>query len=200
MDGGTSRDATEDDAGDNGVPRVRESAFAGDEDHEHEVGQEVRAEEGAGDHDGDEVQHEQRQRVIGVEREGRRSTAGGVCPASMNTSEVPGAVEEVAVGVKSECLARGEEDGEVLEDLPGQRQGGGRLEERLAGEEAEAKGDAGLDGGEQEDVEDGEGDELEGAICAAPAAPARPLGDAGVTGELDAGGQTGHERVEAEEE
>lgn len=147
VDGGAARDTAEEDARDDGVARGGEGSLAGAQGGEEDVGEKVGAQDQGREKDGDEAEDEQRQRVVAVEVEGAGRVGVAVAEVEGGERRARIRVEEKPVGVVGEAFAGGEEDEDVLEDLPGEGQGGGGAKERLGGRVVEGVGEAGLGGG-----------------------------------------------------
>lgn len=94
-----------------------------------------------------------------------------------------------------EDLAREIQPAELLDDGEGEGQGRGGFEGWMADEGCEAPCCAGFEGGFEEDVEEGEGEEF-----AETAGVAGREGFVGLVAILDGDGETGEEDVEEEEE
>lgn len=127
------RDSAKEDPGDDGVAGRRHGAFTGTQRCEEDVGQEMGPESDRWQEDGSQVECEEGQWMVCVELEGRAWVR--VAPSHMALRECSAlgcVVEEEAVYVVRQDLARREQDEYMLEQLPRQRQRRRRAEQRLA--------------------------------------------------------------------
>lgn len=136
------------------------------------------------------MEDEQRGGVVRVKLE--RGARASVSPTRVQARERRRpirVVEEEAVGVVSQDLARREERDCMPEHLPRVRQRRRRAEERAPRRVDEAVAQRGLDGGDEEHVEQSEDEEVQ-----------RSAREGGLSREFDAQGEAGQEGVEGQED
>lgn len=162
-------------------------------------GQGQEGERHGGEVEGYEAVEEEGERVVDVVEEGVGARVGvGVVGVEGGEAAREGGgggwvVQEVAVDKVGEGFAEGEEEGEVLGDLPGEGEGGCGVEDGAGGCEGEEGGEAGFGGGGEGEIEEGQADEAgEGGGVAG--------GEAAGAVVLDGFGEGGEEGVDEEEE
>lgn len=202
VDGRALNNPAHDDARDDGVARHGEGLLDGADGQDEEVREDVRPEQDRREIERQEAVEEQRQRMVGheAEAEGRAGFGVGVALVAPGQPAVGFAVvvQDKAVDVVEERLARREQDEDVLEDAPREGQRGGCFEDGLVEDEDEGEAEAGFDGGDDGQVEEHQAEELgEGCGVAGrqrgAAAVLDGLGEAGQRDVEEEGGERGDE-------
>ncbi|UKZ91886.1 uncharacterized protein TrAFT101_006855 [Trichoderma asperellum] len=201
VDGRALNNPAHDDARDDGVARHGEGLLDGADGQDEEVREDVRPQQDRREIERQEAVAEQRQRMVGheAEAEGRAGLCVGVALVAPGQPAVGFAVvQDEAVDVVEERLARREQDEDVLEDAPREGQRGGCFEDGLVEDEDEGEAEPAFDGGDDGEVEEHQAEELGEGCCVAgrqggAAAVLDGLGEAGQRDVEEEGGERGHE-------
>lgn len=204
VDGAALPEAAHDDARHDRVPRHAERLLERAERREQKVRQQVRADEHRGQVQREEAVQDQRQRVVrqDLQRKGRAAAAVRVRGVEAGDRGRRRAVEQEAVDVVLQDLAGDEGHGNVLGDLPRERQGRGGDELGLSKRDCVGVAACAFDDEKQDGVEEREENKLRerASVSRRQAGAAAVLDGLGDAREADVKEQKEERRDEPEDE